>query len=91
MLNIQLARKYARAIFEIAEEEKKLWYSKFYDLPLEGILEEDREALDHMMDPSEAIPITRVLDFLKVKDEKETVENGYCIAPDGNIYMKKAA
>ena len=66
------------------EEEKKIWYSKYYDLPLEGLRESDREVLAAPYDPEYALPIENILDFIRVKDEKETVENGYCIGKDGH-------
>lgn len=72
---------------ELFEEEKKIWYSRFYDLPLEGIREADHEFLDQPMPVEKTVPLERVLDFLKVKDEKEEVENGYCILPDGHSYV----
>jgi len=71
----------------LTKEERAIWYSKFYDLELEGIRESDLTALDGMMDPSYAIPIEDSLSFLEVKDSREKVENGYCIMPDGHSYV----
>ena len=71
----------------LCEQEKKIWYSKFYALPFEGLRESDSAVLDAPMDPAKALPIGSLLEFLRVKDEKETVENGYCIGPDGHSYI----
>jgi len=72
---------------ELFEEEKKIWYSKFYDLPLEISRPGDEKFLDKRMDPSKAYTIHNYQEFVRVKDEKEEVENGYCIGEDGHGYV----
>lgn len=72
---------------ELFEEEKKIWYSKYFYLPLEEATEADRKLLSSPMDPGKALPIESFREFIRVKDTPEEVETGYCVGPDGHGYL----
>lgn len=72
---------------ELSDFEKRIWYSKYYYLPFEGPRPEDNEFLDTPMNPDFATPPSAILDFIKVKESKEKVENGYCLMNDGHSYV----
>lgn len=75
MLNIQLARKYSRAIFEIAQEEDKLVeYGKELDAAREG-LESVPQAIEFLSNPQVEPKVKK--DLLKKCFEKELSQNVY--------------
>ncbi|MDN6968479.1 hypothetical protein FCS83_07940 [Oenococcus sp. UCMA 17063] len=73
---------------EITEEERKLGYSKYFDLPLYSLGAREEELLDLAcpFDSSKAIKAQNWLDLLKANEYSEP-EWGYTMMPDGTGYI----
>lgn len=74
---------------ELFPEEKLMPLSKYYyDYPVKDLPEElKRQIYGPAMDPADAVPVQRFVDWLKPCGQYEKVENGYCMFPDGSGYL----
>lgn len=69
----------------LTEEERKISYSKYYDIPMNQILPPYRQILQCSPIPcGDAIPPERFLDLLD--EDQGDASTGYCIYPDGTCY-----
>lgn len=60
----------------------------FYNYPMKDLPKELKEQIfGHPMDPAEAIPAERFLDYLLPVGEYTDHENAYCMMPDGSGYI----
>lgn len=77
--------KWPYPVKPLTEEERKISYSKYYDIPLNQILPTYRQLIRTYPIPcSAAIPPDRILDLLN--EDQGDAANGYCIYPDGTSY-----
>ena len=77
--------KWPYPVKPLTEEERKIRYSKYYDIPLNQMLPTYRQIFQTFPIPcSAAIPPDRILDLLN--DDQGDASTGYCIYPDGSSY-----
>ena len=70
----------------LSPEEKALPYSKYYELPFEGIRPEDEAYLLHPLRPEQTMPLAQSARCLQTGGDDGYAANGYCFLPDGVTY-----